>query len=150
MRPIIFFVGIGMVILGPLVTLSAFSSCLRTILSGNVFACVTDIVYFVLGGVIFVAGVITAIIGVFIPDPVPAASSGSFGGVSAHAIGGAGGMQEMWARLRFRPLLLPIVWAKAGLKQATNGTSTEASSNPFSSRISIRPRAGGRPPRRVV
>ena len=80
MRPIIFFVGIGMVILGPLVTLSAFSSCLGTILSGNIFACVTDIVYFVLGGVIFAAGVITAIIGVFVPDPVPAASSGSFGG----------------------------------------------------------------------
>jgi hypothetical protein len=61
-----------MVILGPLVTLSAFSSCLGTILSGNVFACVTDIVYFVLGGVIFVAGIITAIIGVVIPDPTPA------------------------------------------------------------------------------
>src|SRR5207245_1496221 len=75
MRPVIFFVGIGMVILGPLVTLSAFSSCLGTILSGNVFACVTDIVYFVLGGIIFVAGVITAIIGVFVPDPLSAASS---------------------------------------------------------------------------
>jgi len=80
MRPVIFFVGIGMVILGPLVTLSAFSSCLGTILSGNVFACVTDIIYFVLGGIIFVAGVITAIIGVFVPDPVPAASTGSLGG----------------------------------------------------------------------
>jgi hypothetical protein len=75
MRPVVFFVGIGMVILGPLVTLSAFSSCLRTILSGNVFACVTDIVYFVLGGIIFVAGVITAIIGVFVPDPKPIPSS---------------------------------------------------------------------------
>src|SRR5207237_1937537 len=74
MRPVIFFVGIGMVILGPLVTLSAFSSCLGTILSGNVFACVTDIVYFVLGGIIFVAGVITAIIGVFVPDPAPTPS----------------------------------------------------------------------------
>lgn len=63
-----------MVILGPLVTLSAFSSCLGTILSGNVFACVTDIVYFVLGGVIFVAGIITAIIGIVIPDPTPAPS----------------------------------------------------------------------------
>ena len=62
-----------MVILGPLVTLSAFSSCLGTILSGHVFACVTDIVYFVLGGVIFVAGVITSMIGVFVPDPPPAA-----------------------------------------------------------------------------
>ena len=77
MRPIVFFVGIGMVILGPLVTLFAFSSCLGTILSGNVFACVTDIVYFVLGGVIFVAGIITAVIGVVIPDPVPAPSVSS-------------------------------------------------------------------------
>jgi hypothetical protein len=79
MRPVIFFVGIGMVILGPLVTLSAVSSCLGTILSGNVFACVNDIVYFVLGGIIFVAGVITAIIGVVLPDQASAASSPSAG-----------------------------------------------------------------------
>lgn len=83
MRPIVFFVGIGLVILGPLVTLFAFSSCLGTILSGNVFACVTDIVYFVLGGVIFVAGIITAIIGVVIPDPTPTPSiSPQMGSVS--------------------------------------------------------------------
>ena len=62
-----------MVILGPVVTLSAFSSCLGTILAGNVFACVTDIVYFLLGGIIFGAGVVTAIIGVFVPDPTPTA-----------------------------------------------------------------------------
>src|SRR5437899_12720489 len=86
MRPVIFFVGIGMVILGPLVTLSAFSSCLGTILSGNVFACVTDIVYFVLGGIIFVAGVITAIIGVFVPDPAPTPSPSSHvGSVAAQS-----------------------------------------------------------------
>ena len=66
-----------MVILGPLVTLFAFSSCLGTILAGNVFACVNDIVYFVLGGIIFVAGVVTAIIGVFVPDPTLAPSSSS-------------------------------------------------------------------------
>jgi hypothetical protein len=75
MRPVIFFIGIGMVILGPLVTLSAISSCLGTILSGNIFACVNDLVYFVLGGIIFIAGVITAIIGVFVPDPSRIASS---------------------------------------------------------------------------
>ncbi len=80
MRPVIFFIGIGMVILGPLVTLSAISSCLGTILSGHVFACVNDLVYFVLGGIIFVAGVITSIIGVFVPDPIPAASTSSLGG----------------------------------------------------------------------
>jgi hypothetical protein len=79
MRPVIFFVGIGMVILGPLVTLSAFSSCLGTILSGHVFGCVNDLVYFVLGGIIFVAGVITAIIGVFVPDQASAAPSASAG-----------------------------------------------------------------------
>lgn len=71
-----------MVILGPLVTLSAVSSCLGTILSGNVFACVNDLVYFVLGGIIFVAGVITAIIGVFIPDPSPTGSRSPLGAVS--------------------------------------------------------------------
>src|SRR2546430_17337181 len=86
MRPVIFFVGIGMVILGPLVTLSAFSSCLGAILSGNVFACVTDIVYFVLGGIIFVAGAITAIIGVFVPDPPPTPSpSSQVGSVAAQS-----------------------------------------------------------------
>jgi len=69
-----------MVILGPLVTLSALSSCLGTILSGHVFGCVSDLVYFVLGGIIFVAGVITAIIGVFAPDPISAASTGPLGG----------------------------------------------------------------------
>jgi len=74
MRPVVFFVGIGMVMLGPLVTLSAVSSCLGTILSGNVFACVSDIVYFVLGGIIFIAGAATAIIGVFVPDPAPKSS----------------------------------------------------------------------------
>jgi len=66
-----------MVILGPLVTLSAFSSCLGTILSGHVFGCVNDLVYFVLGGIIFVAGVITAIIGVLVPDQASAAPSPS-------------------------------------------------------------------------
>lgn len=63
-----------MVILGPIVTLFAFSSCLGTTLSGNVFACVTDIIPFFLGGIIFVSGVLTAIIGVFVPDPTPAPS----------------------------------------------------------------------------
>src|SRR5439155_21421377 len=86
MRPVIFFVGLGMVILGPLVTLSAFSSCLGTLLSGNVFACVYDIVYFGLGGIIFVAGVITAIIGVFVADPAPTPSPSShMGSVAAHS-----------------------------------------------------------------
>ncbi len=85
MRPVVFFVGIGMVILGPLVTLFAVSSCLGTILSGNIFACVTDAVYFVLGGIIFVAGVITAIIGVVVADPTPASSSLSAVGPSGQS-----------------------------------------------------------------
>jgi hypothetical protein len=61
-----------MVIVGPLVTLAAASSCLGTILSGNVFACLTDIVPFVLGGILFVVGITIAIIGVIVPDPIPA------------------------------------------------------------------------------
>jgi hypothetical protein len=89
MRLVVFFVGIGMVILGPLVTLFALSSCLGTILSGNIFACVTDIVYFLLGGIIFVAGVITAIIGVVVPDPTPSSPSFSSAGFS----GGQSGVQ---------------------------------------------------------
>lgn len=87
MRPVVFFVGIAMVILGPLLALFGFSSCLGTILSGNVLACVGDIVYFVLGGIIFVAGVITAIIGVFVPDPLRAASSSSSAGFVAEQPG---------------------------------------------------------------
>jgi len=116
MRPVIFFVGIGMVILGPLVTLSAFSSCLGTILSGNIFACVTDIVYFVLGGIIFVAGVITAIIGVSRSSPNCFISC--LGRVRTPAVWGEGHMQEMWAWVRLQPLLLPFLWAKTGLKRA--------------------------------
>ncbi len=73
MRTAIFLIGIGLVILGPLVTLTALSSCFATILSGHLLACVTDFVYVVLGGVLFIVGIITAIIGVAIPDPAPTA-----------------------------------------------------------------------------
>ncbi len=73
MRTVIFLIGIGLVILGPLVTLTALSSCFGTILSGHLLACVTDFVYVVLGGVLFTVGIITAIIGVAIPDPAPTA-----------------------------------------------------------------------------
>jgi hypothetical protein len=69
MRTVVFLIGIGLVILGPLVTLTALSSCLGTILSGHLLACVTDFVYVVLGGMLFIVGVITSIIGVVIPDP---------------------------------------------------------------------------------
>ncbi len=73
MRTTIFLIGIGLVILGPLVTLTALSSCFATILSGRLLACVTDFVYVVLGGVLFIVGIITAIMGVAIPDPAPTA-----------------------------------------------------------------------------
>jgi len=83
-----------MVMLGPLVTLSAFSSCLGTILSGNIFACVTDIVYFVLGGIIFVAGVITAIIGIR-PGSDPSSFVIDPSRVHWSSIWGSSDMQEM-------------------------------------------------------
>ena len=62
-----------MVIIGPVLVALAFSSCLGLIFSGNVFACISDVPYVVIGGVFFVAGIITAIVGVFTPDPVPVA-----------------------------------------------------------------------------
>jgi hypothetical protein len=68
MRTVIFLIGIGLIILGPLMTLTALSSCFGTVLSGHLLACVTDFVYFVLGGMLFVVGIITSIIGVVIPD----------------------------------------------------------------------------------
>ena len=68
---LIFLIGIGLVILGPLVTLTALSSCFGTILSGHLLACVTDFVYVVLGGMLFIVGIVTSIIGVVIPDPAP-------------------------------------------------------------------------------
>ena len=73
MRTAIFLIGIGLVILGPLVTLTALSSCFGTIFSGHFLACVTDFVYVVLGGVLFIVGIMTSIIGVVIPDPTPKA-----------------------------------------------------------------------------
>jgi hypothetical protein len=72
MRTEIFLLGIIMVIIGPIITILAASSCLTTILSGHVFACVTDLAYFVIGGTFFVVGVSTAMIGLIVPDPAPA------------------------------------------------------------------------------
>ncbi len=71
MRSEIFLLGIIFVICGPILTVFAFSSCLGTILSGNVFACVSDVAYIVIGGVFFVTGIIMALVGVIAPDPVP-------------------------------------------------------------------------------
>ncbi len=58
-----------MLVLGPLLTLLSLSSCFQTILSGNIFACVNDIVFVAFGGVLFVVGIIVAIIGLVIADP---------------------------------------------------------------------------------
>jgi hypothetical protein len=71
MRSEIFLLGIIMVIIGPILVALAASSCLGTILSGNVFACISDFAYVVAGGAFFVAGIITAFVGVFASDPVP-------------------------------------------------------------------------------
>ena len=65
-----------MVIIGPIITMLAFSSCLGTILSGHLFACVTDLAYVVIGGTFFVTGIITAIICLIMPDPVYAPPPG--------------------------------------------------------------------------
>lgn len=69
MRSEIFLLGIIMVIIGPILVALAFSSCLGTILSGNVFGCVSDIAYVIIGGVFFVAGIITSIVGLVVADP---------------------------------------------------------------------------------
>ncbi|HEV2119176.1 MAG TPA: hypothetical protein VGS11_03570 [Candidatus Bathyarchaeia archaeon] len=71
MRPDIFILGIIMVVLGPVLTAAAASSCLLTILSGNVFACANDLPIFIGGGALFVAGIITCLVGVIMPEPQP-------------------------------------------------------------------------------
>jgi len=75
MREEIFLLGIIMAIIGPILVALSFSSCLGTILSGNVFACVSDIGYVVAGGAFFVTGIITATVGFFVPDRTPAAAT---------------------------------------------------------------------------
>src|SRR5712692_7441593 len=74
MRTVVFLAGIIMIVLGPLITLFALSSCLGTILSGQFFACVTDFAYVVFGGVLFFIGLITAISGAVVSDSPPAIS----------------------------------------------------------------------------
>ena len=71
MRSDIFILGIIMVVLGPVLTAAAASSCLLTILSGNVFACANDLPVFIGGGALFVTGIITCLIGVIMPEPYP-------------------------------------------------------------------------------
>ena len=60
-----------MVVIGPVLTAAAASSCLLTILSGNVFACANYLPVFIGGGALFVAGIITCLIGVIMPEPQP-------------------------------------------------------------------------------
>src|SRR2546425_4050732 len=60
-----------MVVIGPVLVAAAASSCLLTILSGNVFACANDLPVFIGGGALFVAGIITCFIGGILPEPQP-------------------------------------------------------------------------------
>jgi hypothetical protein len=69
LRSDIFILGIIMVVLGPVLVAAAASSCLLTILSGNVFACANVLPVFIGGGALFVTGIITCIVGVIMPEP---------------------------------------------------------------------------------
>src|SRR5713226_4810837 len=60
-----------MVVIGPVLTAAAASSCLLTILSGNVFACANALPVFIGGGALFVTGIITCLVGVIMPEPQP-------------------------------------------------------------------------------
>ncbi len=83
MRTTIFLMGIVLVILGPLLTLVALSSCLGTILSGHFLSCVTDFAYVVFGGVLFFVGIITAAVGAFVSDSPPKPPPYSMPAISA-------------------------------------------------------------------
>jgi len=71
LRSDIFILGIMMVVLGPVLVAAAASSCLLTILSGNVFACANVLPVFIGGGALFVAGIITCLVGVIVSEPNP-------------------------------------------------------------------------------
>jgi len=71
LRAEVFLLGILMVIIGPIITFISASSCFGMILSGNVFGCVTDVAYVAIGGTFFVVGIITALIGLIMPDLIP-------------------------------------------------------------------------------
>jgi hypothetical protein len=71
LRSDIFILGVMMVVIGPVLTAAAASSCLLTILNGNVFACANDLPVFIGGGALFITGIITSLIGVIAPEPQP-------------------------------------------------------------------------------
>src|SRR2546428_55688 len=79
LRSDIFILGIMMVVIGPVLTAAAASSCLLTILSGNVFACANDLPVFIGGGALFAARIITRLGGgmMFEPPPRPRPPPGS-------------------------------------------------------------------------
>ena len=77
MRSDIFILGIMMVVIGPVLTAAAASSCLLKILSGNVFACASYLPVFIGGGALLVAGIITCLIGVILPEAQPGPRSPS-------------------------------------------------------------------------
>ena len=71
MRSDVFILGIIRVVLGPVLTAAAASSCLLTILSGTLFACANYLPVFIGGGALFVTGIITCLVGVIMPEPYP-------------------------------------------------------------------------------
>src|SRR5712692_9638230 len=113
MRTIIFLVGTVLVILGPLLTLAALSSCLGTILSGHFLSCVTDFAYVVFGGVLFFVGIITAAIGAFVSDSPPKPPPYSIPAASPATRSAY--LQEMWACIRLSPFLLSVLRPTTGL-----------------------------------
>ena len=83
MRAVVFFAGIALMAVGPIVTLLALSSCFGTILSGHFRACVTDLAFVVFGGVLLIIGFITAVVGAITQDSAVAASATSYRGSSS-------------------------------------------------------------------
>ncbi len=77
-RTAIFFAGIALMAIGPLVSVLAVSSCFGTILSGHFLACVTDFSFVIFGGVLLFVGLITAVVGAVVQDAPPPPFTGPY------------------------------------------------------------------------
>jgi hypothetical protein len=78
LRTVIFFSGIALMAIGPLVSLLAVSSCFGTILSGHFLACVTDFGFVAFGGVLLIIGLITAVVGAVVQEVPPSPLYGPY------------------------------------------------------------------------